>query len=392
MDKHVILLLLVIALFFQGCKSKSEGNASTESINIKLDLEKEMKSIHEIDLINDVEIINLDCDEVIIGEINKVIRFGSILYLMDKFQNKSIYLFDVNGKYISSISNYGNGPEEYIQLTDIFIDSDDSTLNVLSRIDNKLLKYDQKGEKLLSIKKTPKSFTSMQKIPNGYVGYVSNWIQDLDEPFNVWLMDENLEITEHYFEIDKILQNRNHADGYVFSQYNDTCYYITPIDYNIYVANNDYVGKKYLYDLSKYQITDNMKAEMLDDEKRLELINKYVYRFYNFQETKMHLIVHFIFRGQEIVAVYNKMTKNTEVVKLNPYEGKYFIPFGKIVSFDQKTIFTTIGASNLERIWKGKDAHNNFEEKYPTQIDNLRKKIKSIREDGNPFLVLYSIN
>ena len=92
MDKHVILLLLVIALFFQGCKSKSEGNASTESINIKLDLEKEMKSIHDIDLINDVEIINLDCDEVIIGEINKVIRFGSILYLMDKFQNKSIYL------------------------------------------------------------------------------------------------------------------------------------------------------------------------------------------------------------------------------------------------------------------------------------------------------------
>lgn len=392
MEKHVILLALFAILLFHGCKGKHESNNSTQSVNIKLDLQKEMKSIHDIDLIKEVEIVNLDCDEVIIGDIDKVMRFDSILYLMDKSQNKSIYIFDVDGNYISTISNYGNGPEGYLQLTDIFIDREDSTLNVLSRVDNKLFKYDLKGEKLLSITKTPKSFTSMQKTPNGYLGYMSNWIQDTDAPFNVWLMNKELEITGHYFEIDNILENISHADGYPFSEYCNAYYYITPIDYHVYVLENGSMEEKYEYELGNHQITDNLKAEMLNDERRLELVNRYVYRFCNFQETENHLVVHFIFQGQNLVAVYNKKMKSAEVVRLSPYEGKYFIPFGKIIGFDQKTIYTTIEASNLKRIWDGKDAYNNFEEKYPIQISNLREKIKSIREDGNPFLVLYSIN
>lgn len=392
MNKHVILLALIAVFLFHGCKGKPESNNSVQSLNIKLDLQKKMKSIHDIELIKEVEIVNLDCDEVIIGNIDKVIRFDSMIYLMDKYQNKSIYIFDIDGNYISTIFNHGNGPEDYLQLTDIFIDPEDSTLNVLSRIDNKLFKYDLKGEKLLSFKKTPKSFTSMQKTPNGYLGYMSNWIQDPDAPFNVWLMNKELEITGHYFEIDNILQSRSYAKGYAFSKYCNTYYYITPLDYHIYVFENGNVEVKYQYDLGNYQISDNLKTEMLNDERRRELVNRYVHRFYNFQETGKHVVVHFIFQGQNLVAVYNKKTKSAEVVRLSPYEGKYFIPFGEIIGFDQKTIYTTIEASNLKRIWDGKDAHNNFEEKYPTQINNLRRKIKSIREDGNPFLVLYSIN
>ena len=137
---------------------------------------------------------------------------------------------------------------------------------MLSRIDNKLFKYDLKGEKLLSLKKTPKSFTSMQKTPTGYMGYMSNWIQDPNAPFNVWLMNKELEITRHYFEIDNISQNRSHADGYAFSKYCNTFYYITPVDYHIYVIGNGNTEERYQYDLGNYQISDNLKAEMLNDE------------------------------------------------------------------------------------------------------------------------------
>ncbi len=385
-------MVIISFCLLHGCKGKPGRDASGEGITVKLDFQKDLKSIHDIGLIKDVEVINLDCDEVIIGEIDKVIRFDTIIYLMDKSQNRSIYLFNLEGDFVNVISNYGNGPEEYVQLTDMFIDPGDSTLNIVSRVDNKLFKYDMRGEKLLAIKKTPKSFTSMMKTDNGYMAYVANWIQDPEEPYNVWLMNENLEIREHFFEIDKIGESRSPSAGSVFSNYRDMYYYITPMDYHIYSVTDGQVEVKYSFDLGSLQWPDVSKAEMRNDDKRRELVNKYVHRFYNFQKTENHLIVKFLYKNQYVLGVYNKKEKETNIVKLTHNEGKYFFPFGNIIGFDEGTIYTTIEASDMKRIWDGKDEYNNYEEKYPDQIDNLRKKFKIIREDGNPFLVMYSIN
>ncbi len=390
--RNIFYLVIISFCLLHGCKDKPGRDSSGEMITVKLDFQKDLKSIHDIGLIKDVEVINLDCDEVIIGEIGKVIRFDTIIYLMDKSQNRNIYLFNLEGDFMNVISNYGNGPEEYVQLTDMFIDPGDSTLNIVSRVDNKLFKYDLRGEKLLAIQKTPKSFTSMMKTDNGYMAYMANWIQDPEEPYNIWLMNENLEIREHFFEIDKTLGSRSHSDGYVFSVYRDIYYYITPMDYHIYVIADDHVEAKYSFDLGRLQLPDVSKAEIMNDDKRRELVNKYVYRFYNFQETENHLVVHFIFQGQNLLGVYNKKEKEANIVELSAYEGKYFFSFGNIIGFDEETIYTTVEASKMKRMWDGKDEYNNFEEKYPEQIDNLRKKFKTIREDGNPFLVMYSIN
>ena len=139
MKIKIFFLTVVAVCLLHGCNGKVE-KGTTGVIPIKLDLKKEMRSIHDIDLIKDVEVINLDCDEVLIGEIDKVIKFDSIIYLMDKKQNRSIYLFNLNGDFIQVISKYGNGPEEYMQLTDMFINAEDSTLNIVSRIYNKLFK------------------------------------------------------------------------------------------------------------------------------------------------------------------------------------------------------------------------------------------------------------
>lgn len=393
MSRYIVLLLLVFLFLFNGCMRRGDTSASSLVLDVKLDLdlERDIKSIHDINLIRDVEIVNLDCDEAVIGELDKVILFDSILYLMDNSRNNSIYLFSLDGKYISTISDFGSGPEEYIQLTDIFIDTEDSTLNVLSRVDSKLLKYDLVGERLVSVMKTPKSFTSMQKTSFGYIGYMANWTQDPNAPYNLWMMNNELEIIDCYFEIDEMSRDRSYGDGYPFSAFSGALYYITPCDYYIYSFNKNKVDKNYRFDLGKYEIPVSMIPDLFDDNKRFEVVNKYIHRFYHFQETKNHLMVHFLFRGQDVVWVYDKEKKSGEAVELTPYEGKYFIPFGKIVGFEEEYIFTTIEAWNLKRIWGGDDGYNNFEDQYPVQIKNLRKKIKSIREDGNPILVLYFI-
>ena len=190
MSKNIFFLVIIIFYLLHGCKDKLKKSYSEEIYPIELDFQKKMKSVHNIDLINNVDIISLDCDGVIFGNIDKVIKFDTIIYLMDRDQNKSIYLYNLQGDFISSISNYGQGPEEYIQLTDMFIDPIDSSLNVLTRMDKKLFKYDLRGEELLVIEKTPKSFSSMKKMGKGYMANMGNYSEDMTKRYNLWLLNE----------------------------------------------------------------------------------------------------------------------------------------------------------------------------------------------------------
>jgi hypothetical protein len=72
--------------------------------------------------------------------------------------------------------------------------------------------------------------------------------------------------------------------------------------------------------------------------------------------------------------------------------NKYFFSFGTIIGIDEKAIYTLIDASNLKRMWDGKDKYgNDFESKYPEQTKRLRERFSRIDKEGNPFLVIYSI-
>ena len=105
MKKIIFYVTLMLCSILHSCNNKPQLSYS-EVTSIKLDFDKEMKSIHDVNLIKDVDIISLDCDEVIIGEIDKIIKFDTIIYLMDKNQNKSIYLYNIEGAFLRSISNY----------------------------------------------------------------------------------------------------------------------------------------------------------------------------------------------------------------------------------------------------------------------------------------------
>ncbi|GHT61475.1 hypothetical protein AGMMS50239_12460 [Bacteroidia bacterium] len=93
-----------------------------------------------------------------------------------------------------------------------------------------------------------------------------------------------------------------------------------------------------------------------------------------------------------LLGVYNKKEDTSYIASLEPYTGKYFFSFGQIIGFDEHAIYTIIESSDLKRMWDGKDEYNDFESTYPEQIKRLREKFSTVREDGNPFLVIYSIN
>ncbi len=122
---------IFIALMLVSCGTDRMNSGKV----ISMDFSQQSISVHEIGLIRDVEIYNLnaDVDEALFGEINKLIRHNNRLYLADYRKTMSVFVYDTSGAYINTISAYGQGPAEYYQLTDIFVDPIDHTLNLVSR-------------------------------------------------------------------------------------------------------------------------------------------------------------------------------------------------------------------------------------------------------------------
>jgi hypothetical protein len=390
MKKIILFIACIIAVC--GCTTKY-GNLTVEKSDthktITLDLKQDPVSIHETELIKDMDIISLDCEDVF-DKIDKIIRYKNRIYIMDKSQTNSVYIFDNSGKHINTVSRQGQGPEEYAQLMDIDIDTANSTLNILSRMDKKLLKFDLDGKRCLGVERTAQPFWTMSKIKNGYIGYAANDIWDIDNPYNVWDISEKQELKTGFFEIDKTWRSIILGGGSVFSRFGDKTYYITPMDFNIYLIKDGKVFVEYTFDLGDDAWPSHLKEFREPDEIRSFIMTK-VRRFYYFQETDKWTIVLFLHQGQDKIGLYDKQNDKVCYVRLDVNDSKYFIGFGNIVGIDETAIFAKMDAQNVKRMWTGKDQYNDFWPQHGEQIENLRKKFPVVDEEGNPYLLIYSL-
>lgn len=234
-------------LMTQGCTTVDKTDENSLQ-RIEFDLNKQHVNIHDVGLISDIAIVNLANEEVILGEINKVIKKYDRIYILDKNKTHSVFIYDNSGNLINFISNVGNGPEEYIQLTDIFTNSMDATLNLVSRMDRKILKYDLEGANFKQVEYLPKNFRQFSKLEDGYVGYMGNYIEDGKHPKNIFTLSKDLQIKGEFLEIDETWDSKVLDNGSVFSNYEDKTYFIQPMDFNVYSIGTDMISKTYYID------------------------------------------------------------------------------------------------------------------------------------------------
>jgi hypothetical protein len=386
--KSRILIVCFLAFLSVQCNTEQKTTDGETAI-IKLDFKAEKTNVHEIGLINNIKLLKLECDEVI-GEIRKVVRHNDRLYLMDN-QTSSVFIFDTTGVYISHIAKRGQGPEEYLQLKDIYVDPADATLNLVSRADRKILKYDSDGQHLLKVNRTPKSFSYISIINDGYLGYMDNDIEDPVKPYNIWSVSTDGKVKDHFIEIDKSWNSRSFSSINFLSKYKEFTYYIAPMDYHIYAFRNGELSVPYEFDLGDLawpeDKKDSREYDRIKDSDYLQF-QRLIRSFNDFQETNNHLITRFATEGQGLLGVYNKQSKKTCIAEKNSSYKEYPLPFGNIICFDEQAIYTYIDASSMRHYWIGE----NIKDRYPEQLKRLRQRFENIDEEDNPFLVIYSIN
>lgn len=325
--------------------------------------------------IKDIEYIPLETKEYcLLGDINKIIYKNDKFYILDRDQNKGVYIFDKDGRFRSSINKLGEGPGEYIEIMDMDIDNENNVY-IADNAKMDIIKYKQAD-------------------PDNY---------------------ETIHIGEHFMEfcyLDKqsfILRDVFGPEGQKMKLacFNHTKHSVTPIIESKYKNINEMdimrCSKYYLYRSGEkiyynerftpaiYSISSDgelidqytISSEHYISEDGLKKLEKNPVKF--IQETD-HI--------KDIISLYENDTYFVCMPFITPSATYLLIPKdeqlkAKKIDLMNKTEFQ--GTSQIEGVAKNKFfVLMNYSESL-AELQKENDKLKSWNEESNPVLVLFSI-
>lgn len=138
-------LLIFLIIIFCKCGREKANETSNEPV-IEIDLFSEPASTIKnlSDFASEIDYIPLQTldGSLISGHIRKIVAKDDRIYVLNKILDKDeILCFGINGKFLFKIEKSGRGPEEYPNIQDFDVSSDNKTLLILPGIIHKLLVY-----------------------------------------------------------------------------------------------------------------------------------------------------------------------------------------------------------------------------------------------------------
>jgi len=257
LTRQLVVMILLIVLLLVSCDNKPRikesliAEGSTTVIKPKLDYSQLDISA----ILDTVKFVKLELtDKSFIGNINKVIVFEDRIYVLDK-QTSSLFVFNMDGKFIFKISRIGRGPEEYIQLDFFDIDLENKQIVLTDLMGYWMLRYDLEGN-YVSRKKIPFWIEGVVPIfNNGAVVYSNhrNNNSKLGQEYNIFYLDSLMQISKAYFPY-KSSNFDNPQIKFItpqsgsFYTYNKSRYFFSAYKDQVYQITEEGLNPKYLFD------------------------------------------------------------------------------------------------------------------------------------------------
>lgn len=129
-------VIIIIIIFASSC-TKSHNSMNIISIN-----PSQTEYSPDSFFVRGYSIALETTKDNLIAKIDKIEMTDNKLYILDK-SKKTINIFDKNGFYLSKIDKVGQGPDEYIYISDFAVK--DSLIYILSRDNKKIYIYNNSG-------------------------------------------------------------------------------------------------------------------------------------------------------------------------------------------------------------------------------------------------------
>lgn len=150
MKKIFTLLCCIVSLFSCGEKRQLDRIIMNDSLFSVIELDPSQIDRQKRTAISQVatriEYIPLETsDSILVGKINKLVVWKDHYYIWDNL-TETIFCFDSKGKYVRRLYQQGNGPKEYVQITDFDIDRSNGDICIYSNRSQSVCIYTAEGE------------------------------------------------------------------------------------------------------------------------------------------------------------------------------------------------------------------------------------------------------
>lgn len=323
MKIQLLSIVLFNFLFFSCQQRESTNSDNSETIRIS---KKEIQD--EIDIskmVGEVRYVELETTETsLIGQVSKLITHKDKIYITDRFIVSKIYIFDADGRFVTTVSSIGKGPGEYMTLDDIAIDSYRDELLISDASNQKIIVFDLEG-KFLREFKTPYWVSNVYALRDHYLLYLYD---TNDEEHNLLVLEKhNLAVVNKLFP--KVLGR----DGFThsapfFESSNETLFTFSLVNeiYNITDIETGSIKAKYILDFKDHPTLKEFEKKSTDEVYDFITNGSYCYWPFNINETERWLMFNFMLGDQKKFAFYDKNEKSIHLGDsvTNHTDGKPF--------------------------------------------------------------------
>ena len=381
MKKLTILLLFIIIGLFSCVSTKKPDAEITLSIDLSNTKPVKLSNF----FCDSVEYIKLESpEEYLIGEVSRLEITDQYIFISDRYNSQSIFIFSRNGEFISQISALGNGPFEYDLLHDFFFDESEQEIVVVS-LNGRIIFYDINGNGLRQ---------SRLASLGGMYDLMGNHIFGSGFDSEYWLHIFNIDGSNEkkFVPIGKNRIGLNFKPYTNFSSREDSLLFLPSLGQTFYCYTNGKVFPKYEVNFGKNNIPIE-KFNSTQDFMEFESIfrnNNYAFNIDRFYESSGYFHFSFEYKEKLCYAFYNRSTKEITVAinLINDINGiKYY---GLMGNTDDGIIQTSWPLDIKERLEELKSKMSSEEwVTYCTKNGKLVQIAKCAEDTDNPVLIIY---
>ena len=270
--KYVVFILVLWALGAGGCDKERKNHLSVPMEVIDFTT-LEMRVLSEILDEKESEYVLLKSGNVkeLLGRIDKMKVVDDKIYIADT-RMRSLVVYDCMGNYLAQVGIRGQGPKEYVNLSDFDVDANGNVYVLDGRL-NKMLQYNNDYECVEECM-LPFEADILATLDNDSLLLgLSSWNRGDGAGHKIALVDKKGKIGQTYLDYDRFVDPAYWISNYTFADAGSQLDYNQTIDNNIYIlSRKGELEKVFFIDFGKDNVPNQDK---IDIETKLKNYDNY---------------------------------------------------------------------------------------------------------------------
>jgi len=392
-----IFLILILILLINSCKKvnnlgsfKQRNSTNLETIEIN---NLQYSKYHNFD--NDIkEIIHvkLENNKSFVGSFDKIIKKGDSIFIADYKFSKAIFCFNIKGKFLFKISHLGESSQEYMAISDFFVDIKNNSIGVLDPSKNNIKMYSMQNYLYIKTLDFLGNKTIATRIAYNNENFFVTRNNECDfTDFNCYNFSvfKDGHLLYEDLPVHQSLKNNSYIKQRYFSVNQDVVYFNPIYNDTIYSYENGNFNSKYFIDFGKHKLPNNIKYSKENDLDNIIfkhcMKKDLTWGIEFFAHTDNMLYTMFNIANKSYSVFYNPKTKKG--VKFFGFQStKYHL---SSVQYASDNYFICV--TSLETLLDFKNFYLKADDDFKIKNKRLYEEIKDLNQNDNDLLTLFKL-